>query len=191
MRTTGTAALLVAALACTGCSTLQVSTDARPGTTFSAYKTFAIKDVEELKDSMLLPRLNKAVTSALVAKGLTPQAENPDLWVVMHPRVSQETHVTSAQTGYGPGYAGYGRGPAYGYGYGYGTAWGGPSTTMTTIQEVPVGTLIVDLVDVKANQMVWRGIAKDSIDQTATSEKREKNINQAVQWLFKDYPPKK
>lgn len=191
MRTHGIAALMAAALVCTGCSTLKVTTESRPGTDFSAFKTFALKDVPELKDSMIFARIKTATSMALVAKGLTQQAEKADLLVVLQPRLSKETHVNSVETGYGAGYGpGYAYGPTYGYGYGYsyGMAWSGMGSTTTTIKDVPVGTLIVDLVDVKTNQMVWRGLATDTINQSASSETRESNLNHALQKLFSSYP---
>ncbi len=42
--------------------------------------------------------------------------------------------------------------------------------TTSTVQQIPVGTLVIDLVDAKAKQLVWRGTASDTIDQDASPE---------------------
>jgi hypothetical protein len=51
-----------------------------------------------------------------------------------------------------------------------------------------VGTLLVDLVDAKSNELVWRGLA------TKTLNKRPKNvrplIDKAVKKMVKRFPPK-
>jgi hypothetical protein len=57
------------------------------------------------------------------------------------------------------------------------------------VQQIPVGTLIIDLVDAKAKQLVWRGTARDTIDQDATPEERDKNIKNALNKLFENFPP--
>ena len=38
--------------------------------------------------------------------------------------------------------------------------------------------------------MIWRGVAKTVVDRTDTPEKREKLINEAVQEILKNFPPK-
>jgi hypothetical protein len=60
----------------------------------------------------------------------------------------------------------------------------------TTVSKIPVGTLIVDLVDAKENQLKWRGTATKTLDATATAEERDKNVNAAVEKMFAGYPPK-
>jgi hypothetical protein len=63
-------------------------------------------------------------------------------------------------------------------------------TTTSTVSEIPVGTLIIDLVDVKANELAWRGTASDTLSESATPEEREKNLNHALTKLFEGFPPK-
>jgi hypothetical protein len=176
MKPLGTA-LVMAAILCSGCSTLKVSTDFMPGTDFTAYKTFAFKDVVDFKNAIFETRLKNAVATQLVAKGMARKDENPDLWVVLRPRLTKETQINTVETG----------------GYGYGMRYGGMGmgTATTTVQEIPVGTLVIDLVDAKAKQMVWRGTASDSLKQNATPEERDQNLNQAMTQLFANYPPKK
>jgi len=77
----------------------------------------------------------------------------------------------------------------------FGTGWGGPrfgglrSGTATT-QEILSGTLVVDIVDARTKAMAWRGMASGDVNTTAKPEQRDKNINRAVQKMFKNYPAK-
>jgi len=38
--------------------------------------------------------------------------------------------------------------------------------------------------------MIWRGVAKADINNVDTPEKKEKLINEAVQEILKNFPPK-
>jgi hypothetical protein len=58
------------------------------------------------------------------------------------------------------------------------------------VREILVGTLAVDIVDAQKKQIVWRGLGTKEIDTKAKPEKRDTNINKAVEKIFKNYPPK-
>ncbi len=165
-------ALVLAAAVLSACSTLQTSTDYDPKANFAPYKTFAFKDVHEIQNSLLESRLKDAVTATLTSKGWTKADQSPDILVVLHVRLSTQTQVNTYNTGWG-----------------YGWGWGGTGMTTSTVEQIPVGTLIIDLVDAKAKQLVWRGTASDTIDQSATPEERDKNIRNALNKLFENFPP--
>jgi hypothetical protein len=46
------------------------------------------------------------------------------------------------------------------------------------------------MVDAKRKQIAWRGLGTKEIDVTAKPEKRDSNINKAIEKIFKNYPPK-
>jgi hypothetical protein len=46
------------------------------------------------------------------------------------------------------------------------------------------------MVDSSRKQMVWRGLGSKEINTSAKPDQRDKNINKAVEKIFKDYPPK-
>jgi hypothetical protein len=50
---------------------------------------------------------------------------------------------------------------------------------------------VIDIADLKKNELVWRGMGVKEVDTQAKAEKRDKNIQQAVQKILKGYPPKK
>lgn len=168
-------------LLATACSSLKVTSDYDGQVDFARYKTYAFSE-----DSQKLPvgdlnrgRILAAVEKELSAKGFT-KSDNPDVLIDMHVKAQQKTEATATTTG--PGYYG---GP---WRYGYG---GGFSTTTINYNDYIEGTLFVNIVDVGAQKIVWQGRATRTLDGDANAEKREKNINYAVQQIFTKYPPKK
>jgi hypothetical protein len=70
--------------------------------------------------------------------------------------------------------------------YPYGGWYGG----QVDVYQYNEGTLIVDIVDAKTNQLVWRGTATKTIDESASPEQREANLKEVVSRIFEKYPPK-
>ncbi len=66
--------------------------------------------------------------------------------------------------------------------------YGGMTHLDTYIKEYEQGTLIVDFVDVKSKKLVWRGIATGVI--TGKQSDMEETINEAVNAVVSQYPPK-
>jgi hypothetical protein len=148
---------------------------------FAAYKTYAHKDGTKVGQQLIDDRIVAAIDSTLAAKGFT-KSDKPDVFVVYHVAFDKQKDISTFSSGYGGGY-----GP---YGWGYGGGWGG-GTTSTQVRDILIGTLVIDLADSAKGQMVWRGIAtKEGVDVQAKPEKRDKNIVNAVNKIFKNYPPK-
>ena len=53
------------------------------------------------------------------------------------------------------------------------------------------GTLVVAMADPETKSVIWRGVASKDLDQSASPEKRDKNLNKAVAKMLEKYPPKK
>ena len=51
------------------------------------------------------------------------------------------------------------------------------------------GTLIIDIIEAKSKELIWRGTAKDVIDPERTPEERNKLINEAVTKILDKFPP--
>ncbi len=167
--------LLAAAFALAACSTLEVSTDYDKAADFTKYRTYTWGKAEEIKNTIVKKRIESAVDQQLASKGLKKVESGPDLAVFVHPRLSKETQVNTYSTGWG-------------YGWGW---YGGMGTTTSTVQEIPVGTLVVDLVDVQRKELVWRGVAKSQLDSEASAEQRQERLDDAMKQLFASYPPQK
>jgi hypothetical protein len=162
-------AALLAALA--GCSTLKVNVGWDHSVDFAKYRTWAWKDDGSIRDPVWLRRVQSVLEDELQKKGLTRSDANADVWVFVHARLSSQTHVVSYS-------------PAWGYGWGY---WAGPS--VTEVYEIPVGTLLIDLVDPARKQIVWRGSAKDTIRAGKENEEREQRLVEVLDQMFAGYPP--
>jgi hypothetical protein len=63
---------------------------------------------------------------------------------------------------------------------------GGEMGSITPEQSV-VGTLIVDLCSTKGKEMVWRGVAQDTLNEK-NSQKNMQMVDKAVAKLFRKYP---
>jgi len=167
------AVVAVIGIAAAGCSTLTTSADYDPSTDFSRYKSWDYHGESSINNELLAKRVESAVGDELTKKGMTRNAQNPDLLVVVHARLSKETRINT-----------------YDSGWGYGWRWGGGMST-STVQEIPVGALVVDLVDVNKKELVWRGTASDTLDPSRTPEQKDAAIREAMSKLFSTYPPAK
>lgn len=159
----------------------KVSYDYEKSANFAAFKTFALKEGTPVGQPLIDQRIVAAIEAELTAKGLTRSETNPDLVVVYHIAFDKEKDISTFSSGYGGGY-----GP---YGYGWGGGWAG-GTTQTTVRDITIGTLVVDIADAAKKQMVWRGMATKQVDAQTKPEKRDKNIANAMKKIFKNFPPK-
>ena len=160
----------------------KVSYDFNKTANFASFRTYAHKDGTRVGQPLIDDRIVAAIDAAMAAKGLTKADANPDLFVVYHVAFDKEKDISTFSSGYGGGYG------AYGWGWG-GGGWAGGTTT-TQVRDIVVGTLVIDLADAKQNQIAWRGMGVKEIDTHAKPEKRDKSINNAVEKIFKNYPPK-
>ena len=141
---------------------------------FSRFKTYAWVRGTPLSDELNHKRIVNAVDTQLAAKGLgkVEVGASPDVLVAYHATFNKNLQINGFSTGWG--------------GYRFGANRSGSAR----VDEILVGTLVVDMVDAGSRTIVWRGTATKEVDVKANPEKREKNINKAAERLFKNYPPK-
>lgn len=161
------------ALAGAGCSSITTNVDFDAGAHFAGYRTYAFKDVHD-RDALQMKRVQAAIDRTLAAKGLSKAEGKPDLWVVLHTRTRNERRVTT-----------------YSSGWGWGWGWRGGYWNTARVDNIPIGTLVVDLVDTKAKELVWRGSATRVVDRDETPQERSGYVQEAVDKLFADFPPKR
>lgn len=160
------------------CSTIKVTYDYDRETDFSKFKTYSFSE-ETMNlgiDQLNRDRILKAVETELAAKGFS-KSDNPDAIVDVYIKGQKIQTATATTTGYG------GR-----YRYGYG---GGFSTTQIDYNTYTEGTMFIILVDKSTQKVVWQGTGVKTIDENASPEKREKNINYSVNQIMMNYPPKR
>jgi hypothetical protein len=147
---------------------------------FATVKTFAMKIGTSWGNQLSERKVMADMAEALVEKGWKQiEAESTANVVVVIHGATQVKHTLN--TFYSGGMGGYG------YGY-YGMGGGGMGTSTTTSSEYTVGTLVVDIFDIKTKNLVYRGTASDEINKDP--KKNEKKIDKAAQKLFKDFPQK-
>ncbi len=164
----------LAILSLAGCSSIETRVDYDRAANFSSYHTFGFKDVRETRSPIAMKRVRTAIGKTLSSRGYTEAPDGtPDLWVVLHTRTHSETQVTTWSSGWG-----------------WGWGWRGPYWTTARVEHIPVGTLIVDLVDTKAKELVWRGSASRVVDPDESPQTREEKVQESIDKLFEGFPPK-
>jgi Domain of unknown function (DUF4136) len=126
-----------------------------------------------VNDELNHKRIVDAIDKQLAAKGLgkAEGGANVEAFVAYHAAFSRDLQVNGFSSGWG--------------GYRFGPARSGSAR----VEEILIGTLVVDIIDAKTGTILWRGIATKELDVRASPEKRDKNINRAAEKLFKNYPP--
>jgi hypothetical protein len=158
----------------------KVQVDFNPEIDFSKYKTFAyIGGVENLVMLQLNPelindRVHRAVTREMTAKGLreVQSNDNPDLVVRYWANSSTQINV-SAMGNWGP------------YGAYIGSYWGFLYDTVTATSQRE-GSLLLDLIDPRKKDLVWRLYIMRKINNV---DKAWKQADEDFTKGFESYPP--
>jgi hypothetical protein len=161
------------------CSTVKVAYDYDKQADFTKYKTYVISE-ETMKmegiNQLNRDRIIATVEAQMAAKGFT-KSDNAD--VILDVRIKGEEVQTATATSTG----------GYGYGYGRWGYGGGMSTTTVNYDKYVEGTMFVTLVDKATEKIAWQGTGTRTLEENASAEKREKNIDYAVTQIFTNYPP--
>ena len=167
--------ILLILLGTVSVSAQKVSVGADPVVDLTRYKTYGWSNVASTN-----PIANQIVVSSvdsqLAAKGLKKVDTDPELTVVVFGSSVSDIHVSN------PSWA-----PSLNS-IATGVAVGSQSWLVTK------GTLVVDILDTKTKNSVWRGTATDTLDRGPTGDKAkdaktvEKPIRNAVKKMFKQFP---
>jgi hypothetical protein len=176
-RTITLLALAFATSLVSGCASVTVTRDYAPQADFSAYRTYALRSVptrEGEPRSLIDQRAQAAIDRALTAKGLRRVAdtESPDLLVISRFDARDRVEVAPYYSGYG----GYWFPTYMGWGY------GGSAMSYPYVE----GTLVVDLVDAKSNNVVWTGRARRT---TSEADLAADKVDEMVKKLLEEFPP--
>lgn len=172
--------LLGLALALSGAlsaCTSGVNVEQRDNVNFSKYRTFDFADTQVktngnqnplLRSPIAQDHIKQAIAGELAKRGLREVDNNPDLLVTTHTYVDEaERTVYSTYPGAGFAYpysVGY-RGAFLPINYGY---YYSPAYYQTPhTQQYTEGTLIIDFIDRRTNNLVWRGSMADPVDDPA------------------------
>jgi Domain of unknown function (DUF4136) len=176
-------AVLCGAVGLTAAARAQsVQTDYDHTASFGQYHTFSFYKVQT-PDPLFVDRIRDEITKDLSAKGLQMVESGGDLTVTAIETTKDTQEYNTFYDGLGG--AGFGWSGWRGWGGGWGGGIGDASTTVTN---VPVGTLLVDLYDGKTHQLVWRGTSHE--DLSSNPAKNTSTLDKAVNKMFDKYPPK-
>jgi hypothetical protein len=153
---------------------------------FKTYKWVALKDATPVND-LTDKQIKGSIDGQLATKGLSKvDGDNADLFVAYQTAITTEKQFTSFSTDMGPGWA---SGPGWNRAGWYGAGGMQMQTTTGQTSTIYVGQLDFDMYDSANKDLVWRGTASKTIDQKAKPDKQQKDINNAVAKLLKNYPP--
>ncbi len=159
-----------------------VSTDFDHNAHFENYHTFSFYKVQT-SDPLYEQRVRDDIAGDLQRHGLqlVPSGGDIAITAIGNVKSTQEYNTFYSGLGSGFGYRGWGGGWG-------GGGWGGDGVSNTTVQDVPVGTLMVDLYDTGTHNLVFRGRA--TADMHKHADKNIALVQKSVDKMFDKFPPK-
>ena len=172
---------LPAMLVLAGCSPLRVQTDYDQRTTFDHLRTFGwvqsgpANQGDPVFDSSLVHRrIQHAVNYHLSKRGFVEEATEPDF------RIAARLHTRHGIQVY----------PTYGYGYRhFGSYHGSYAGYSSDVSSVIRGTLVLDIIDTRRNEVVFRGWASKTLLSEASPDRVHAYIDDAVEEILQRFPP--
>ncbi len=132
-------------------------------------------------------RVNEALENALVYRGFTfvSDPSQADLLVSWHLVTQNKTDVRTYSSpsygGYYGGYGGYNRHSMY-------NCWNcAPTRTEVSVKNYTQGSFIVDMIDPKLKQSVWRAVTQSKLKGKV--EEDQGKYNEAATAIFVAFPP--
>jgi hypothetical protein len=172
-------------LVLSACTPMQVTTDYNHSIDFTRYHQYQWLPNEQpdlveanLDKDLLDETVFKTVSTELAGKGFSQTTEQPDFLVSYYLVVNAKTDVYYVNQYY----AGIGFNPQ-------------PSSTAAQdyrkIRDVtyPQGILIIDMLDAKTHQRVWRGYTQSRLEYFSQPEKTSQHTTTAIKIILSRFPP--
>jgi len=176
-------AAAVFALLAAGCNPIYVNYDYDKDADFTQYQSYSWMELPEStpqdaaqaqkSSPLVVKKLRGYIDAQLAAKRLSKVEQGGDYLVIYYLDPKQMLFVQ--QTAYS------------GMDIWANSRMGGS----TTQKEITEGTMIVDLIDSKTNQLVWRGMAENAHESDASMEQLYDTAEKAIAKIFENYPPPK
>lgn len=145
-----------------------VKTDYDHHANFSQYHTYYWEKVKTT-DPLWESRIRDAVDRELQAKGWQRVDSGGDVAVAAVGSARNQQEYQTFYDGMG------------------GWRWGGFGETTTQVENYRVGSLVLDLYDARNKQLIWRGVAQDTLSDKP--EKNEKKLEKSVNKMLEHFPP--
>jgi hypothetical protein len=155
--------LLVAA----GCGpSISVEHDWDTRADFTDFKRFKLMESNAVGDQLIQRRIDDSIRLNLTEFGLVEDQENPDFLIATHANVQDRVDVQT-------------------WGYGMSSRhWHG--TQNVSVSNYQVGTLVIDFVDARTNELAWRGWGSKTL---SSSSRDPETIQEAVDRILNQFPP--
>jgi hypothetical protein len=143
----------------------QVSVNYNHSANFSQYHTYAwgSNNKNEIQNSILAQVAKQDIEAAQKGFQKVEESANPDLVLTASGGEKEQTSYNAMGM--------------RGIGGGFGSI---------TPQQNVVATMIVSLYDVKAKELIWRGIGQDTLNNNGN--KNQEAVQKAVEKMFKQWP---
>ncbi|MBX6363001.1 MAG: DUF4136 domain-containing protein [Gemmatimonadetes bacterium] len=141
-----------------------------PSIDFSRYHTYSWREGTPPPSKLTDMRIMASVEKQLADRGLRRVDHGGDLAVTYHLSTEKRLDITTYD---------YVNGPYWNY-------YWGPGGTQTVVKEVREGTLVVDLIDRKRNELVWRGIGMDRLPDNPRHV--AKRVDDVTEQMFDQFP---
>jgi len=166
-----------------GCATYTVNADYDTSASYGTYKTFdwyaSSKYAKDKTDGGASPimdrRVRAAVEKQLTAKGFTLEKKaDPDFLVTYYPAYRNRRVVTTTHLDGGFWWRPFHYG-AY--------------SSVKEARNIREGSIILEIVDFKSNQMVWQSVADGALTDLRTPEEANEVVAEAVAKMLEKFPP--
>jgi hypothetical protein len=137
---------------------------------FNLYKTYSWLPPSPPLPKTLQQRIEDAIDWEFDSKDFIKVSDSSDLSIEIHARVDQTQTVETRD-----------------FDMDYHWHYFGAATVK--IEDIEVGSVMVDITDTKTKKLVWRGMAKGVMTQDA--DKNREILRKAMHKLFLDFPPKR
>jgi hypothetical protein len=143
---------------------------------FLKFKSYTLQKVHAT-DPGVETRLTIALDRDLQARYLHTEDKDPDIIVAVVESNQDKQEYSTFYDGLS--------------GLSWQRAWGpsGFLDTQATVQDIPAGTLVLDMWDGKTKKLIWRGILTEPASVTSDKEADQK-MDKAVGQLLGQFPPK-
>jgi hypothetical protein len=171
----------------------KVSTDKKTAKSLDSFSSYAfLPNQDTIKTTQYDNRYVNEIVIDEINENMQDQdyrldRNQPDLLVYYHLMMDEEVAVNASPvyTNYSYYRPGYYVGPYY-RNYAYNNYFTIPRIAGTSIQQIPYkeGTIVIDIIDRRTNEILWRGRANDVV----TPNNLEEELRQYVNAIFEEFP---
>ena len=181
--------LLVTIFWLSACATKPyVATDYEASYNFAALKSFAVKSAkQDTKENILISPFTLSHIHSLVNSELAKRYKSvsegsaPDFYVTYHVVMEEKLDPRTYDDMYAVGF--WGRGYRYPSSIFYRPQLGGGMRVYNQ------GSLIIDIVDAKTQQPIWRGVSEKRLNKGLNPQKQREILTSAVLEVLAQFPP--